>query len=229
MKQLASLPLAALAAIGVSITGSFASEVDPWTRPGPGSDQIRVFHHICENPTLPSILRKHRVENPTWYVAQQRGDSSLCLVGDHVFADATIYLELFPASGTDEVWLLSPASGPGSGSFPVHLARLKALEDGLIVSTPGQPERIHPLRHGSEVRIQLTVKDSMLTIADLRPLEMLPATRLALPLQLSSSGGAILAIPCRPDSLPGCGFAALNIDLAPGEVRRWRETMGLTR
>jgi hypothetical protein len=227
MKQRTVSALAGLVVISLSLAPSFASEVDPWTEPAP--DQVRVFHHICENPSLPSLLRKHRIENPDWHVDLQPGDSTLCLVSEYVFRDATIYLELFPASGTDEVYLLSPTGVPGSGLFPIPLARLKAVEDGLIVSTPGQPERIHPVQHASEVRIRVAVTDSMLTIADLRPPETLPAARHALPLRISTPGGAILAIPCRPDSLPGCGFAALNIDLAQAELARWRDTTSSIR
>jgi hypothetical protein len=204
---------------------SGSPETDPWT-PATGG-LTRVFHHICENPTLMHILTRHAVEDSAWHAESHTGDRTICLVADYVYKTGTIYCELFPAPGSDELWILDGRSGPDSGDFPTLILHVRANDSMLAITGPSGQTEYHPVPLAPEARLSLSLGDGVLDIRDLRAGSAPPGgAPEALPMEIPAPGGVYLAIPCYSDSCPGCGFAALNIDLPDGDVTSWREASG---
>ncbi len=177
----------------------------------------RVFRHICENSRLQNILVRRPV-----LLSPELGSvgypDTLCLVGPFLFTRAHIYFELYPAEGTDELWVL------GGHSVPVARLKLTAdsveinvFQDNKTVRLGNADSRELPgiLDFGGDtLRINSAPSAYFHDVSSDFP-------TIAIPLE----GGGFLGIPCAPDSCHGCGFAALFINLPEDEAERWRATV----
>ena len=199
-----------------SITGALAAD-----------SRQRVFRHICEVPSLQHILSTYTMARRDHGTTISQADSVLHVVGDFRFEDARCYFELYPAPGSDELWILDGDSPPGSPDFPVPLVVLRVVKDRILVSTGLDADTLwHPLPHLGEARLELQLENDVLRIADTRhPSRVREFGVLLFPLEVPVPAGMYLAIPEGEPDGSGCGFAALEIYLDKQDVPRWEHSV----
>ena len=178
-----------------------------------------VFHHICEFPHLQEILIRYPALTQDWLTG--RRVQHLCLLGGHLFTEACIYLELYPAHTADEFWILDGSQAPGSDGFPAPLLLLRREGGVLLVSSPGgSPE---PYSSERESRLNILVEDGQLMLTEFG--EQSPAGdalgRPRLSYRLDVPDGVYFATPCPLDSCMGCGPPALDIYLPRIDAGSW--------
>jgi hypothetical protein len=212
--------------LGLALAGDLSAGEKPESTADPDDNWPCVFRHLCENPRLTSILVRRQLLKPTGTDAQSL-PGHLCILGPFLFTQASLYFELYPKEGVDELWIVRAESTAADPPPVLPLAQLKLTQaavefrrfaDGTVIRHASLNER--------ELPAVLDVRADSVRIGPRQSVYFQDVRSHFTPMSVPAAGGCFIGIPCVPDSLPGCGFAALFVKLPPAEAKRWRATVG---
>jgi hypothetical protein len=181
-----------------------------------------VFQHICENPRLGAVLKRHRVSDTDSTGSAGR---TVCAIGDFVFRRAEIHLELYPAPDADELWIADESARLGPNATPRVVVRLRRDDEALFVTRDTAPPLRFRRERGDEDRLMIVVSDGKVTISDERS-----GGRRVLGEAVAVQRGVQLLVPSEGDSCgpEDCGLLAIDVYLDLADKDRWTKA-GLMR
>ncbi len=177
----------------------------------------KVFHHICEHSQLARVQIQCPIRNSELLGEGQNRE--IFLIGGYRFFESRIYLELYPAPGADEIWIIDGKQAFDADSFPRLIARLKVANDRLTISDPSGKRTYFPKDPGREIRLGLIIEGGVFEISPFMRASVEDSTPRVFSLDIPD--GVYLGYPVPTDPSAGCGPPGLDIFLREAEAPLW--------